>query len=74
VRQTGGIGNSLEAKVLIRASGETAGLLRRHSADLRYIFIVSRVDIGDPGFRGWFTDRGFESRRTQMRALLELLR
>jgi len=47
VRQAGGIGNSLEAKVLIRASGETAGLLRRHEADLRYIFIVSQVDIGE---------------------------
>ena len=44
-RQTGTIGNSLEAKVLIRTSGETAELLQRHEADLRYIFIVSQVEV-----------------------------
>jgi isoleucyl-tRNA synthetase len=50
VRQTGAIGNSLAAKVLIRASAETAELLRRHEADLRYIFIVSQVAVAeDPG-------------------------
>ncbi len=46
-RQKGEIGNSLEAKVLLRASGETAGLLRRHGEDLRYIFIVSQVELED---------------------------
>ena len=45
VRQAGMIGNSLEAKVVIRASGEAAELLRRHGSDLRYIFIVSQVEI-----------------------------
>jgi isoleucyl-tRNA synthetase len=45
VRQQGTIGNSLEAKVRIRASAPTAALLRRHEADLRYIFIVSQVSI-----------------------------
>ena len=45
VRQTGAIGNSLEAKVRIRASAGTADLLRRHEADLRYIFIVSQVEV-----------------------------
>ncbi len=45
VRQSGGIGNSLEAKVVIRASGETAALLRRHETELRYIFIVSQVSL-----------------------------
>jgi len=46
VRQAGTIGNSLEAKVVVRASGETAELLRRHESDLRYIFIVSQAEIG----------------------------
>jgi isoleucyl-tRNA synthetase len=45
VRQKGTIGNSLEAKVLIRAAGETAGLLQGHKADLRYIFIVSQATV-----------------------------
>jgi isoleucyl-tRNA synthetase len=50
VRQSGNIGNSLEAKVVIRASGETAALLKRHEADLRFIFIVSQVSLEDsPG-------------------------
>jgi isoleucyl-tRNA synthetase len=44
-RQKGIIGNALEAKVLIRAKGETAGLLKRHQADLRYVFIVSQVVV-----------------------------
>jgi isoleucyl-tRNA synthetase len=47
VRQSGLIGNSLEAKVIIRASGETAGGLRRHESDLRYILIVSQVEIAE---------------------------
>jgi isoleucyl-tRNA synthetase len=47
VRQTGRIGNSLEAKVVIRASGDVAALLHRHEGDLRYIFIVSQVEIKD---------------------------
>ena len=46
VRQAGTIGNSLEAKVVLRASGDMAELLRRHQADLRYIFIVSQAEIG----------------------------
>jgi isoleucyl-tRNA synthetase len=45
VRQSGAIGNSLEAKVVIRASAETAALLKRHEGDLRYIFIVSQVKV-----------------------------
>ena len=50
VRQRGTIGNSLEAKIVIRASGETAALLRRHENDLRYIFIVSQVSVEEaPG-------------------------
>jgi isoleucyl-tRNA synthetase len=50
VRKTGVIGNSLEARVLIRASAGTEELLRRHEADLRYIFIVSQVVVTeDPG-------------------------
>jgi len=45
VRQAGVIGNSLEASVKLHAGGETAALLRRHDSDLRYIFIVSQVDL-----------------------------
>jgi isoleucyl-tRNA synthetase len=49
-RQSGMIGNSLEAKVAIRVSGDAAALLRRHEADLGYIFIVSQVVVEDnPG-------------------------
>jgi len=47
LRQQGTIGNSLEAKVKVRAGRESAGLLRRHHADLRYIFIVSQVSVED---------------------------
>jgi isoleucyl-tRNA synthetase len=39
------IGNSLESKVVLSASGETAELLQRHESDLRYIFIVSQVEL-----------------------------
>jgi isoleucyl-tRNA synthetase len=55
VRQTGMIGNSLEAKIRLMAAGETAAVLRRHLADLRYIFIVSQVELkesaGDDALR-----------------------
>jgi isoleucyl-tRNA synthetase len=44
-RQGGMIGNSLEARVAIRAAGEMAVLLRRHVDDLRFIFIVSQVEV-----------------------------
>jgi isoleucyl-tRNA synthetase len=52
VRQAGVIGNSLDAKLVLRASGETAGLLRRHQSDLRYIFIVSQVEIVEDAAAG----------------------
>ncbi len=45
VRQAGRIGNPLEAKVKLTAGGETLSLLRRHRDDLRYIFIVSQVEL-----------------------------
>ena len=45
VRQSGAIGNSLDAKVVLRSGGATARLLRRHESDLRYIFIVSQVEL-----------------------------
>jgi isoleucyl-tRNA synthetase len=47
LRQTGAIGNSLEARVTIRAGGDTAALLRRHEQELRYILIVSQVELVD---------------------------
>jgi isoleucyl-tRNA synthetase len=37
------IGSSLEAKVVIRASGSTYELLRQYESQLRYVFIVSQV-------------------------------
>jgi isoleucyl-tRNA synthetase len=39
------IGSSLEAKVMLEASGEALELLRRHEKDLRYVFIVSQVEL-----------------------------
>ena len=45
MRQSGNIGNSLEARVTLRASAENAALLTRHKDDLRYIFIVSQAEI-----------------------------
>jgi len=39
------IGSSLEAKVTISAFRETLSLLRKYEKDLRYIFIVSQVEV-----------------------------
>ncbi|MBD0371593.1 MAG: isoleucine--tRNA ligase [Pyrinomonadaceae bacterium] len=39
------IGSSLEAKVIITASGGTHELLKRYAGELRYIFIVSQVEL-----------------------------
>jgi len=39
------IGSSLEARVTLSASGETLELLRSHQTELRYIFIVSQVEL-----------------------------
>jgi len=39
------IGSSLEAKVTITAFRETLELLRKYEKDLRYIFIVSQVEL-----------------------------
>jgi isoleucyl-tRNA synthetase len=41
------IGSSLEAKVTLAAQGDTLALLQAHAADLRYIFIVSNVELVD---------------------------
>lgn len=43
------IGASLEAKVTIEASGETYDLLERYKDDLRYLFIVSQVELARGG-------------------------
>ncbi|HEX8140837.1 MAG TPA: isoleucine--tRNA ligase [Pyrinomonadaceae bacterium] len=39
------IGSSLEARVLLKASGETYALLERYAEELRYVFIVSQVKV-----------------------------
>lgn len=43
------IGSSLEARVEISAAGNAYKLLERHRDDLRYIFIVSQVDVIESG-------------------------
>jgi isoleucyl-tRNA synthetase len=40
------IGSSLEAKVRIRPTAENAKLLEKYAAQLRYLFIVSQVEVG----------------------------
>jgi isoleucyl-tRNA synthetase len=42
------IGNSLAARVAIRATGETAALLERYRKDLPTVFIVSDVELQGP--------------------------
>ena len=43
------IGSSLQAKVRLEASGKTLELLQKHQNDLRYLFIVSQVELGKAG-------------------------
>lgn len=40
------IGSSLEAKVTLQAPGSALELLEKHQKDLRYLFIVSQVELG----------------------------
>ncbi len=39
------IGSSLEARVVISASGESYQLLQQYAGELRYLFIVSQVEV-----------------------------
>jgi isoleucyl-tRNA synthetase len=41
------IGSSLQAKVTLNASGSALELLQKHQKDLRYLFIVSQVELGN---------------------------
>ena len=41
------IGSSLEAKVTLTATGNTMRLLQSHESELRYIFIVSQVELSE---------------------------
>lgn len=43
------IGSSLEARVEIAASGDSYELLQRYADQLRYVFIVSQVDVINSG-------------------------
>jgi isoleucyl-tRNA synthetase len=43
------IGSSLEAKVTLNAAGSALELLQKHQKDLRYLFIVSQVELGNSG-------------------------
>ncbi|HUI41037.1 MAG TPA: isoleucine--tRNA ligase [Terriglobia bacterium] len=51
-RQEKRIGGGLEAKVRIEAAGDAARLLERHREFLRYLFIVSEVELVDLGAGG----------------------
>ncbi len=44
------IGSSLEAKVVLRTDAETARFLLPYYEDLRYIFIVSQVEVHEEGY------------------------
>ena len=46
------IGSSLEAKVTLEATGSTLELLQRHQNDLRYLFIVSQVELREATSEG----------------------
>ncbi len=46
------IGSSLEAKVILRADGETTRFLLNYYTDLRYIFIASQVEVHEEGYFG----------------------
>ncbi len=69
------IGSSLEARVEISAGSHAFETLAAHRDDLRYLFIVSEVELGEP-----HADLAAERSRdkcdacpwTKMRALLEL--
>jgi isoleucyl-tRNA synthetase len=41
------IGSSLQAKVILKAAGGALELLQKHQKDLRYLFIVSQVELGN---------------------------
>ena len=46
------IGSSLEAKVRLEASGSALELLQKHQNDLRYLFIVSQVELSAGNAQG----------------------
>jgi isoleucyl-tRNA synthetase len=43
------IGSSLQARVRLQTSGKTLELLQKHQNDLRYLFIVSQVELENTG-------------------------
>src|SRR5690349_22408639 len=46
------IGSSLQATVTLQASEDALELLRRHEKDLRYLFIVSHVELHEAATQG----------------------
>ena len=68
------IGTGLEAQVTVTAADPVYSVLARHADQLRYLFIVSAVTLTQASGNGTGrrTRRGEESRRSQVRTLLEL--
>jgi isoleucyl-tRNA synthetase len=51
-RNDGEIGSSLMAKVILKTDAETARFLLNYYENLRYIFIVSQVEVHEEGYFG----------------------
>ena len=69
------IGTGLEAQIILSAADPVYSVLARHAEELRYLFIVSAVTLRQASGNGagGVHVEVKESRRSQVRALLELL-
>jgi isoleucyl-tRNA synthetase len=52
-RAAGTIGSSLEARLVIEANDDTRELLRSFGDGLRFLFIVSEIELGSVGSAAW---------------------
>ena len=59
------IGSSLEAKVTLKASGKTLELLREYEDELRYVFIVSQVELTEGDSELWTTVSNAEGQKCE---------